>query len=225
MSLTETFKKVAYRTPGLSHIFAPRYPYKINPGQLSFLCEAITSSREAGGCILEIGVAKGDTSVFLLEHMRTTGEARTIHFLDTFNGFTSDSINYEVTKRGKDKTAYDGFRYGDEAVFAKNLRRLGYGNFKTVAADASKLDYGQFGPISVVLLDVDLYLPTQEILERVWPCMTSPGFICVHDRNNDTAWDGSHQAYLEFAREVGFDPKYVGGNGGVIIKSGRTTDV
>src|ERR1700733_11827099 len=112
--MKEFIKKVAYRYPLLSKWSAPSYPYKVNPAQLSFLCEAISNTRGSSGSILEIGVAKGDTSVFLLEHLRTTADTRTVYFLDTFAGFTDESINHEVDVRGKAVDDYDAFRYGEE---------------------------------------------------------------------------------------------------------------
>jgi hypothetical protein len=215
---TELAKKVAYRIPVLAKWLGPRYRYKITPSQLAFLCDAITETKESGGAILEIGVAKGDTSAFLLEHMASTGDTRTIYFLDTFSGFSEDSIEHEVKQRGKDQSDYGAFRYGDEKIFANNLSRLGYTNFKTVRGDASALDYSQFGPIAVVLLDIDLYKPTKAILEKLWDKMTTPGFICVDDCKPDKKWDGSLAAYNEFMAARQLPTRIVGGKGGVIIK-------
>lgn len=211
-------QKIAYRAPILSRIFSPAYPFKVSPGQLAFLCDAIDATREVGGAILEIGVARGSTSVFLLEHMRTRGDDRTIYLLDTFSGFTGESIRHEVEQRGKDDKSYNAFRYGDEAIFCRSLHRLGYRNFATVAGDASKVDYGRFGPISVVLLDIDLYLPTKLILEAVWPHLTSPGFICIDDCLANTPWDGSLEAYSEFITAHGLEHRIVGNKGGALSK-------
>ncbi len=185
---------------------------------MSFLCEAITKTRGASGAILEIGVAKGDTSVFLLEHLRTTADARKVYFLDTFSGFTSDSVSYEVDVRGMSSDDYDVFRYGDERVFARNLRRLGYENFETVKGDAAQIDYSKFAPIDVVLLDIDLYKPTREILGRLWNNMATPGYICVDDCMAGTPWDGSLQAYQEFLAEKKLQSHIVGQKGGIVVK-------
>src|SRR5947209_19944141 len=103
--LDSFLKYVAYRTP-LMRLLGPRYPYKISPGQLTFLCDAISATSKTGGSILEIGAAKGDTSVFLLEHLRTTGDPRKLHLIDTFSGFTPDSVTHEVTIRGKERSEF-----------------------------------------------------------------------------------------------------------------------
>jgi len=216
--IKEFAKWMAYRAPVISKLVAPSYPYGIDPAQLSFLCDAISKTRGQGS-ILEIGVARGNTSVFILEHLRTTGDPRNVFFLDTFSGFTDESIDYEVNVRSKPREYYSGFRYGHEAVFRRNLRRLGYGRFETVKCDASKIDYAGFAPISVVLLDIDLYLPTKAALNGIWPHMTTPGFICIDDCKDGMEWDGSLQAYLEFLNEQGLEPKFIGNKGGVIVKS------
>jgi O-methyltransferase len=216
--MKEFIKKVAYRSPLLSKWSAPSYPYKVNPAQLSFLCEAISNTRGSSGSILEIGVAKGDTSVFLLEHLRTTADTRTVYFLDTFAGFTDESINHEVDVRGKAVDDYDAFRYGEEGVFSRNLTRLGYENFRTVKGDAARQDYTRFAPIDVALLDIDLYQPTREILDHLWENLATPGYICVDDCMADTPWDGSLQAYNEFVENKGLQPRIVGQKGGVILR-------
>ena len=214
----ELTKKLAYRIPALAKWTGPAYRYKITPAQLSFLCNGIAETKGSHGAILEIGVAKGDTSAFLLEHLKTTADSRTIYFLDTFSGFTEESIVHEVNVRGKGAGAYEAFRYGDEKIFVQNLERLGYTNFKTLRGDASTLDYSQFGSIDVVLLDIDLYQPTKRILERLWDHMAVPGFICVDDCKGETEWDGSLEAYLEFMSVKGLQPEVVGGKGGIIVK-------
>lgn len=218
MRIREALKFIAYKTPLVRRVALPRYRYKIAPAQLAFLCDSIDRSRNAQGCIMEIGVARGETSAFILEHMRTTGDNRPIYFLDTFSGFTDESIQHELKARGKTGAMLDSFRYGDAEIFEHDLNALGYSGFTIVAGDAAKLDYRQFGPISVVLLDIDLYQPTIEILRKIWPFMTTPGFICVDDCAPNTSWDGALQAYREFASQIGAPINIVGGKGGILIK-------
>jgi len=218
MRVREVLKSVVYKTPIVQRVALPRYRYKITPAQLAFLCDGIDQSRYVSGCVMEIGVARGETSAFILEHKRTTGDHRPVYFLDTFSGFTRESIQHEVRARGKTGAQLDSFRYGDAAIFEHGLKRLGYSGFTVIPGDAAKLDYAQFGPISVILLDIDLYQPTIEILKKVWPLMTTPGFVCVDDCAPNTSWDGALQAYNEFASEIGVPTRVVGGRGGVFVK-------
>jgi O-methyltransferase len=208
-------KYVAYRTP-LMRLLGPRYPYKITPGELAFLCDAISNTKEVGGAILEIGVAKGDTSVFLLEHLRTTGDPRGLFLIDTFSGFTPESVEHEIKYRGKDDSDMKAFSYGSEKTLHGSLRGCGYENFTLIKGDASSVEFAKYAPISVVLLDIDLYVPTKVTLENIWPHMSKPGFILVDDCLPDTPWDGALLAYQEFVAAHNLEPAIVGMKGGVI---------
>jgi hypothetical protein len=224
MRIIEALKYGVYRTPLLQRLMAPSYPYKISPGQLSAILEFINATRDTDGAVVEIGVAQGDTSVFILEHLKTTGDPRKAYFFDTFEGFTRESVNHEVGARGKRKKDYDAFSYCDQSIFEKNLERLGYSNFQTVKGDASKYDWSRIAPIAVVLLDIDLYQPTIDVLRRIWPHVVDGGEIVVDDCLPDSAWDGSLAAYQEFREEIGHPFIRVGDKGGVLRKSESNAD-
>ncbi|HWV26247.1 MAG TPA: TylF/MycF/NovP-related O-methyltransferase [Aeromicrobium sp.] len=198
MRLTEQAKYLVYRTPGIRRLMAPTYPYKINPAQLATMVQLIDATRDSGALVAEVGVAQGDSSVFLLEHLRTCGDDRSLHLFDTFSGFTPESITVEVDERGKDEAEYDKFRYGSEKHFRQNLQRLGYQRFETHAGDASVIDWSAWGGVGAMLLDIDLYEPTRVILDAVYPHLVPGGGIVVDDCLANTAWDGSLQAYQEF---------------------------
>ena len=219
MSIKETLKYATYRLPVIGRLMSPRYPYKIDPGQLCALVELIESSRQSGGSVIEIGVAQGDTSVFLLEHLRTMNDDRELLLFDTFSGFTDDSITVEVEKRGKDPSEYDKFHYGDEAIFRKRLFRAGYARFKTFKGDASQFDWSGVAPIGAVLLDIDLYAPTKTILQSIYPCLCAGGGIIVDDCVENTPWDGSLQAYEEFISANNLPFERVGYKGAAIRRS------
>lgn len=222
MNLTERMKWTAYRTPVVSRLMAPRYPYKLDPGQLAAMCGLIDATAGTGATVAEIGVAKGDTSMFLLEHLRTVGDERELLLLDTFAGFTEESIAVEVEERGKPKAYYDKFRYGDEERFAANLRRAGYERFRTVAGDASKFDWPSVAPLGAVILDVDLYAPTIDMLRAIWPLLHEHGGVVVDDCLDHGAWDGAHQAYVEFIAEQGLPFRRVGRKGALVLRGDAT---
>jgi O-methyltransferase len=218
MSLRELIKYITYRMPFANRLMSPKYPFKINPGQLTALINLINESRAAGGAVVEIGVGQGDTSVFVLEHLNTTGDSRPSLLFDTFSGFTDDSIKVEVTQRGKDIGDYDKFRYGDEKLFQRKLRRCGYENFKTFKGDAAAFDWSSIGPIGAVLLDIDLYAPTKTVLAEIFPLLCEGGGIVLDDCLGNTPWDGSLQAYEEFIAAHGMPFERVGEKGAVIRK-------
>lgn len=197
---------------------APSYPYKLNPAQLAAMLELITATQGANASIAEVGVARGDTSVFLLEHLRTTADGRPLLLFDTFDGFTPDSIEMEVSVRGKPAGAYGVFRYGDERRFERKLRKAGYESFRIVKGDASRFDWSTIAPIGAVILDIDLYQPTISILEGIWPHLVPSGGVIVDDCLPDTPWDGSLQAYEEFIAAHGLPFERIGHKGAIVRK-------
>jgi hypothetical protein len=216
--LKEAIKYAVYRTPVVDRLMAPSYPYGLNPGQLTAMVDLIESTRGSGAAVAEIGVAKGDTSLFLLEHLRTRDDDRTLLLFDTFSGFTPESIHHETANRGKSSSSYDKFRYGDEARFQRNLRNAGYDRFRTIRGDASKFDWSSIAPIGAVILDIDLYQPTISVLNSIYPHLAPGGGVIVDDCLANTVWDGSLQAYEEFiaAHDLPFDR--AGAKGGVVRK-------
>lgn len=219
MLAREIIKYAVYRTPILRKAMAPAYKYKVSPGQIAALINLINDTRESGGAVVEIGVAQGDTSVFILEHMRTTGDSRKVYFFDTFAGFTAESVDYEINRRGKSAALFDKFKYGDEPLFRKNLTAAGYVNFITRKGDAANVDWSTLGSVGAVLLDIDLYKPTVEVLNNIWPYIVNGGGIVVDDCLAGTPWDGSLQAYEEFRTAHALPFRRVGNKGGLLVKS------
>lgn len=215
-TIREKIKYMAYRAP-LPGVMTPTYKYKINPGQLHALIGFIDATKVNGGAVVEIGVAQGDTSSFLLEHLKTTDDPRDLLLFDTFSGFTESSIDVEVNLRGKEEDAYMAFRYGDEQVFSRKLKAAGYSRFRTFSGDASEFDWGSIGPIGCVLLDIDVYEPTAKILRAVYPHLCEGGGIVVDDCLSNTPWDGSLQAYEEFISEFELPFRRVGEKGAVVL--------
>ncbi|BBX68080.1 TylF/MycF/NovP-related O-methyltransferase [Mycolicibacterium psychrotolerans] len=216
VNLLEAAKFTVYRTPVLNRLMSPQYPYKLDPGELCAMVGFIDATRGTGAAVVEIGVAQGDTSVFLLEHLKTTGDDRTVHLFDTFAGFTETSLDHEVQARGKKRTELDKFRYGDEARFNANLRRLGYSRFQVHSGDAAEFDWPSLGPLGAVILDIDLYQPTIEILEVIFPRLVPGGGIVLDDCLPDTPWDGSLQAYEEFIQDHALPFERAGHKGAVV---------
>ncbi len=217
-SLDKLVRFLAYHAPRPFRDFIlPSYPYAINPAMLTFLTRAIDANRGKGGTVCEIGVGWGHTSVFLLEHIRSAGHEDRVVFVDTFRGFTSESMAHELEFRGKLKSDINRFGYASPTVYEKNLRKQGYDNFEVVASDCEKVDWLRIGSLSVVLLDVDLYLPTLRTLEAIHPLLVPGGVILVDDCQQDQVFDGAMQAYSEFTKARNLPIEIVGGKAGLII--------
>ncbi len=209
----------AYCRTSLRYVVYPlRYYYGIEPAQLAFLINGIESTKAQGGAIVEIGILRGHTSVFLLEHLRASQSPRPVVLIDTFEGFVESSIAHEVAHRGKKRSDIDQFKYNSADIFERNLRPLGYDGFKIITGDCQAVDYAAIGPIAVCLLDVDLYLPMKHTLDKLWPHIIPGGMILVDDVKANTEWDGSLQAYTEFIESHDMPFVQVGSKGGALVK-------
>ena len=126
----ETLKAIAFKHLGLG---APSYPYCIEPIQLATLINEFERVKEAQGCVIEIGVARGMTSRFIAEHIKNQKLAdKTIYYaIDTFESFTKADLEYEVQSRGKDLLdlrgfEYNGLLYGKNTSLTRRLPCPGY---------------------------------------------------------------------------------------------------
>ena len=162
------------------------------------------------------------TSFFLAKHLATVGDRRTLVLLDTFGGFDSKSVEFEVANRSKTVGDLDFFSYHSQRIFESQMRDIGYDNVEILKADASSFDYSTIAPIDVALLDIDLYLATRSAAEAIWPHLSEGGVILIDDCVEGGPWDGSFQAYLELCNHFGCERRIVGGKGGVLEKPRST---
>ena len=179
----------------------------------------IDATRRTGAAVVEIGVGRGDSSVFILQHLSTTGDPRDLVLVDTFGGFTPESIAHEIGERRKMSSEISDYSYLDDRVFEHGLKRLGYSNYRIVKADCAKVNWADVtGPVGAVLLDVDLYLPTRQVLDALWPLVVPGGGFVVEDCIEPNWADGALQAYTEFTELHELPFAGVGGTGGLAIK-------
>lgn len=219
-------KRIAFRWPGLRGLSRPRYSYNIEPAQLAWLCKAIEDTRTLRdsentppGCVVEVGVARGMTSVFLLEHMRQIGDRRPYICLDTFSGFTSGDIKHEVMFRGKISSHFRGFQYNQKSTFEHNLRKCGFENVIVYECDAGKFDWQRIPLIDVMLLDVDLYLPTKAVLANSFDRWSKCAHVMLDDVCPGGDYDGAMEAYRDFCETKGFPELKIGNKGGIFVMS------
>jgi hypothetical protein len=213
---TQWIKRAAFRWPILNNISRPRYSYNISPAQLSWLCDAITATKDGSdGCIVEVGCARGMTTAFLLSHMKDIGDRRPYICIDTFSGFTPEDVKFEVSARSKKTTDFYGFSYMDAGIFRNNVLKLGYPNCQVFAADAASFDWSIIPKIDVMLLDVDLFLPTKAVLERSKSRWSPDARVMVDDVRPGGVYDGAHDAYHEFCRAQGLPASVIAGRAGI----------
>jgi hypothetical protein len=213
--LEQMLKSIAFKHTPLG---GPRYPYNIEPIQLSTLINEIERLKDIAGNILEIGVARGMTTKFLCQHIvsQNLQEALTIYAIDTYESFRQQDLDYEVRSRGKKLFELKGFSYIDYDSWRKYF--VPYPFVKAIKSDCSIVDYLSLSPIKLTLLDVDLYLPTKAALPKLYAATVSGGVILVDDVEDNKPYDGAYQAYMEFCASQHIAPRVIGNKCGCIYK-------
>jgi predicted O-methyltransferase YrrM len=214
-TLKEKAKTLIFRHTSLA---APTYRYNIEPIQLAYLIMEIERLKNVQGNIVEIGVARGLTTRFLAQHIKNQklDQSLKLYAVDTFESFTEADLAFEVSNRGKSLEALDAFKYNDYDVWKNNFTEFKF--VVPVQSDCSIVDYDKLGPIKVAFLDVDLYLPTQKTLPKLYSALVPGGVILVDDVLQGTDYDGAYQAYMEFCEAIGQAPEVIGNKCGVIRK-------
>jgi O-methyltransferase len=136
------------------------------------------------GAFAEIGVYRGVTSSFI--HRQAPD--RRFYLFDTFEGFPQESLDAGPDTRFRD-TSQEGVAalIGD----THNIEfRKGF-----FPATAAGLEAEQF---SLVMLDVDLYLPALDVFRFFYPRMVRGGYFFLHDFNSPESNAGISRAAFEF---------------------------
>jgi O-methyltransferase len=197
-------------------LLAPIYCFTLP--QLIFLCHCIEQVREVKGAMAEVGVFEGHTTEFINRYMDATKIEKKYYAIDTFSGFVPEDIDYEVSKRQKDPSLYAGFKTSKKD-FDSAMKRNDISRVVSIQADVNKYDLTSLGPLSFVLLDVDLYKPIKKSLKELYSVLSPNGIIIVDDCNDKSiTFDGSDQAYKEFMQEIDQPVEIVLGKLGIVRK-------
>ena len=158
------------------------------------------------------------TTRFLCEHIKDlTNHKGTYYAIDTFESFTKKDLAWEINKRGKKKSELEGFSYNNFEKWSNNFVEFPF--IKPIKSDCSIVDYSKLGPLKLVFLDVDLYLPTITTLRMVYDNLSNGGVILIDDVTNNNRWDGAYQAYLEFCGEINKEPEIFDNKCGIVNKT------
>ncbi len=196
------------------------YPYNFQPSQLCFLCACLEETRNVPGNVAEVGCAHGYTAVFLNKYMDDQKIEKQYFAVDTFSGFVTEDLAFEVVQRGKPPGLITGFednrkKWVDESMRANAIRRV-----KSIQADVNELDLTTLGPLAFCVLDVDLYRPMSKALEELYDVLSPGGVMVVDDCDpNNVRWDGADQAYREFTKSRGLPYTVVHRKLGVVRKA------
>ncbi len=213
---SKSAKRALWFTPLRRWMFY-RYSYNFSPEQLSFLISCITATKAIPGAIVEIGCAQGQTTVFLNKHLQYAGISKRYVCIDTFGGFVEQDVSWEVTSRGKPRTAlHNSFLINSLSWFRHTLESNGCSDVACVQTDVKRHSFQE--PVSFCLCDVDLYKPTLYTLRNIWPVLSPGGIMVVDDCKDKNIFDGAYQAYREFIGEIGQEASVLLDKLGVIRK-------
>jgi len=216
--LMKTAIELLYRSPFRRYAL-PRYTFGFTPQQLAFLCQCVERTRAVPGTVLEVGCARGYTTLFLNRFMDSAGIEKPYVCLDTFRGFLERDVAYEADRRGKNRADYRAYRVNSLRWFRGTMRASGIGRVRAIRGDAAEFDFATLGPIAFCLLDVDLYLPVHAALGRILDNLAPGGIVVVDDCDPGMAmFDGAEQAYREVAAGLPWPARIVLGKLGVLEK-------
>ena len=200
------FVKYLFFKTSLYKHFLPVMKFDMTVAQINLIIENINQIR-GDGVILEIGVGGGATSVMINQAIKSQEPKRQYIAIDTFSGFTEEDISYENKFRGKN-SQFQFYKSNSKEWFEKTLVAHGIRDAHVIESDCKKVDYSKLGPIAFCLFDVDLYLPTKEILPTLYDNLIPGGVIVVDDCDpSHPFYDGAGQAYREFCDHIGLTPE------------------
>ncbi len=197
----------------------PTYGYNLEPIQLATIVNEIDRTSSFSGNILEVGVARGMTTRFILEHLKSNANININNFyvLDTFNSFLRDDLMYEVSYRNKSLWKLKGFNYITLKSWSKNF--IGEKYLKIICCDCKSFDYRTVAPIKFALIDVDLYLPTLAALEGIFRVLSDDGSILIDDCRDGVLYDGAFAAFNTFINKKNVNYKRVGNKSILLYKN------
>ena len=200
-------RRLMYQTPLRSFLAERfRYPYLHSPTQLRVMLDVVDEALKVDGAFVEVGCAWATTTVFLNEHLRTTGNGdRRYVAIDTFGGFVDRDVEFEVENRSK-KSEMGEFdeTFSNNSVEAvrATLDLNGFNKVELVQADVVKYNFADIDSVAFSLIDVDLFLPVDAALEKVWERLSPGGVIVVDDCAPNNEWDGALEAYEKFVARI-----------------------
>lgn len=218
--LAKFAKETIFNTPLRRFVF-PTYVYEFTPPQLCFMCAWLEKTRDVPGSVVEVGCHTGATTIFLNKHLDALRIDKPYITIDTFGGFVPNDVSFEVARRGKTTDMYRGrFEVNKKKWFDRTMEQNGIARVRSIESDVNALDLRAMGPLSFVLLDVDLYRPIAKALPELYEALSPGGIIVVDDcDSNNVRWDGADQAYKEFVESLGAPVEILHRKLGVIRKA------
>lgn len=158
--------------------------------RLSILEMISEEVRNVEGAVAEVGVYKGKFA----SHINRIFLDRRFYLFDTFEGFNKNDLDFE---EGLDHKVG---HLGDTSI-EEVKKKLTYPKLCVYKKGYfPETTEGMEENFVFVSIDLDLYKPTLEALKYFYPRLTQPGFIFVHDYNQQR-YIGTPKAVKQFSKE------------------------
>jgi hypothetical protein len=189
------------------------HPIGLQPHRLYLWAEALTHASKLDGSIVEIGLAQGGTMAWSIAFLQNIGRPKPYFGVDTFSGFVAAQFDADVMAGNGEHHRF-AFSAGSINLVRRVLALhdassgiLIQGDICTLSEDALP------ARIACALVDVDLAVPVEAALDRIWPRLVPGGRILVDDcYENRGDWQAI-KGYQAFCRRHGQREAYSGGMG------------
>jgi len=157
------------------------------------IIELVNQTKNIKGDIIEFGTWNGNTGLLISKYLKLCKIKKKVYLFDNFKGLQDYS-----SKDIKSSKIYKGNK--DRIMKLKNF--FGLNNLNVIDDNALNLsdDYFKKYKFSLVVCDMDLYLPTIKALNSINNCVQKNGLI-VFDEGNMDEWIGEKKALNEFLKK------------------------
>ena len=157
--------------------------------------ELIMKTRDIKGNIIEFGIHKGNTSLFIKKILDLYKIKKKLFLLDHFKGL----ISYQK-KDTKFSKIFRGKYIGNKSQIKTFIKFFNFKKIKIIDKDATTLKPNFFNKekFSLAYFDMDLYLPTIKALNAIDNNISKGGYI-VFDQGAKKLWS-ERIAIKEFER-------------------------
>jgi hypothetical protein len=160
------------------------------------ILEFINQTKNIKGDIIEFGTWNGNTGILISKYLKLFGIKKKIYLFDHFQG-----LKHFSNKDKKSSKIYNFYKGNKDRIIGLK-KFFGLNNLNIIDANALDLhnDYFKKFKFSLVICDMDLYLPTIKALNSVNNSVTKNGLI-VFDEGNMDEWIGEKKALNEFFKK------------------------
>ena len=163
------------------------------------LIELVNSILDVKGDIIEFGTHQGNTGLLIAKILKLKNIKKNVFIFDSFKGLQDFDL-----KDNLKKNSYQNLYKGNLNKIIKLKKFFQLSNLKIINKDALKLSRNFFHKkvYSLIYFDMDLYLPTINILNNLNINKNLSKFSkIVFDQGNSNLWKGEKKAINEFYKK------------------------